>query len=312
MVGSGNYELQTVNHTLTIMRHGKKHNHLSRTHSHRAAMLQNMASSLILHKRVETTVAKAKALRKFVEPILTRSKEDTYQNRRITFMYLNDKETMKELFGVVADKIAGRPGGYTRIIKLGNRLGDNAETCLIELVDFNEVLLAAAAEKAAATTKTRRSRRSGGAKATEAAVEAPTAETTTVVPVSLTETVAEEAPVAETVAEQAPVAEVVAEEAATVAEAPAADAVVISTGDDLTKIEGIGPKIAELLNNAGITTFAQLADADDAAVQQVLTEAGPRFNIHDATTWNEQAALARDGQWTELTEMQDRLKGGKE
>ncbi len=275
-------------------------------------MLQNMASSLILHKRVETTVAKAKALRKFVEPILTRSKEDTYQNRRITFMYLNDKETMKELFGVVADKIAGRPGGYTRIIKLGNRLGDNAETCLIELVDFNEVLLAAAAEKAAATTKTRRSRRSGGAKATEAAVEAPTAETTTVVPVSLTETVAEEAPVAETVAEQAPVAEVVAEEAATVAEAPAADAVVISTGDDLTKIEGIGPKIAELLNNAGITTFAQLADADDAAVQQVLTEAGPRFNIHDATTWNEQAALARDGQWTELTEMQDRLKGGKE
>ena len=127
-------------------------------------MLENMASSLILHKRVETTVAKAKALRKFVEPLLTRAKEDTSQNRRITFMHLNDKETMKELFGVVADKIADRPGGYTRIIKLGNRLGDNAETCLIELVDFNEVLLSAAAEKATATTKTRRSRRGGGSR----------------------------------------------------------------------------------------------------------------------------------------------------
>lgn len=148
------------------MRHGKKNNHLSRTHSHRVAMLENMASSLILHKRVETTVAKAKELRKFVEPILTRAKEDTYQNRRITFMSLNDKETMKELFGIVADKIADRPGGYTRIIKLGNRQGDNADTCLIELVDFNEVLLSAAAEKATATTKTRRSRRGGGSRQT--------------------------------------------------------------------------------------------------------------------------------------------------
>ena len=136
-------------------------------------MLQNMASSLILLKRVETTVAKAKELRKFVEPILTRAKEDTYQNRRVTFMYLNDKETMKELFGIVADKIADRPGGYTRIIKLGNRKGDNADTCLIELVDFNEVLLSAAAEKATATTKTRRSRRSGGAKPADATVVAP-------------------------------------------------------------------------------------------------------------------------------------------
>lgn len=155
---------KTRKHLYTTMRHGKKHNHLSRTHSHREAMLENMASSLILHKRIETTVAKAKALRKFVEPLLTRSKEDTFQNRRITFMHLNDKETMKELFGVVADKIASRPGGYTRIIKLGNRSGDNAETCLIELVDFNEVLLSAVAEKATATTKTRRSRRGGGSR----------------------------------------------------------------------------------------------------------------------------------------------------
>lgn len=260
------------------MRHGKKDNHLSRTHSHREAMLQNMASSLILHKRIETTVAKAKELRKFVEPILTRAKDDTYQNRRVVFQSLNDKETMKELFGAVADKIAARPGGYTRIIKLGNRLGDNAETCLIELVDFNEVLLTAAAEKATATTKTRRSRRSGSRSAAEAGTAPAIAETV-------------EVPVAEVV-EEAPVAQ--------------------SSGDDLTLIEGIGPKIAELLNNAGITTFAQLADAEDAAVQQVLADAGSRFNVHDATTWNEQAALARDGKLDELKELQDRLKGGKE
>ncbi|MVM40214.1 50S ribosomal protein L17 [Spirosoma sp. HMF3257] len=264
------------------MRHGKKHNHLSRTHSHREAMLQNMASSLILHKRIETTVAKAKELRKFVEPILTRAKDDTYQNRRVVFQSLNDKETMKELFGTVADKIASRPGGYTRIIKLGNRLGDNAETCLIELVDFNETLLAAAAEKAATTTKTRRSRRGSGSRAAET-TEAPAAQ----------------------------VAEVVETTPAAVEEAPAAE-LVETSGDDLTKIEGIGPKIAELLNNAGITTFAQLADAQDETVQQVLVDAGPRFNVHDATTWNEQAALARDGKWDELTELQDRLKGGKE
>ncbi|QIP11242.1 50S ribosomal protein L17 [Spirosoma aureum] len=255
------------------MRHGKKDNHLSRTHSHREAMLQNLASSLILHKRIETTVAKAKELRKFVEPILTRAKDDTYQNRRVVFQSLTNKETVKELFGAVADKIASRPGGYTRIIKLGNRLGDNAETCLIELVDFNEILISAAAEKAASTTKTRRSRRGSARPAAEAA---PAAEAT-----------------------EAPVAEVVAEVAQT-------------TGDDLTLIEGIGPKIAELLNNAGITTFAQLAASEDEAVQQVLADAGSRFNVHDATTWNEQAALARDGKLDELKELQDRLKGGKE
>ena len=154
-----------------------------------------MASSLILHKRVETTVAKAKALRKFVEPILTRAKEDTYQNRRITFMHLNDKETMKELFGVVADKIASRPGGYTRIIKLGNRQGDNAETCLIELVDFNEVLLSAVAEKATAATKTRRSRRGGGPRQSADATTSDVAVTAGAV----SEVATEEAPVAETI-----------------------------------------------------------------------------------------------------------------
>lgn len=171
------------------MRHGKKFNHLGRTASHRAALLSNMASSLILHKRIETTVAKAKELRKYVEPLITKSKDDSTNSRRVVFSYLQSKDAVKELFGIVSEKVANRPGGYTRIIKLANRLGDNAEMCLMELVDFNETLLAAATEKAA---KTRRGRRSG-AKKTEAAVEAaPVAETPSA------EVVEDETPAAET------------------------------------------------------------------------------------------------------------------
>jgi len=145
------------------MRHGKKFNHLSRTTSHRSAMLSNMASSLILSKRITTTVAKAKALRKYVEPLLTKSKTDDTNSRRVVFSYLQNKESVTELFGEVAEKIATRPGGYTRILKIGNRLGDNADMCIIELVDYNELMLTEGKE---AATKTRRSRR-GGAKATD-------------------------------------------------------------------------------------------------------------------------------------------------
>ncbi len=152
------------------MRHGKKFNHLGRTASHRAAMLSNMAASLILHKRIETTLAKAKELRKYAEPLITKGKTDDTNNRRVVFSYLQSKEAVKELFGVVSEKVANRPGGYTRIIKLGNRLGDNADMCIIELVDFNETLLAAATE--AATTKTRRSRRGSSKKAEAATAEA--------------------------------------------------------------------------------------------------------------------------------------------
>jgi len=141
------------------MRHGKTINHLGRTASHRNAMLSNMASSLIMHKRVTTTVAKAKALRQFVEPLLTKSKNDTTHSRRTVFSVLENKETLKELFGDVAAKIANRPGGYTRIIKLSQtRLGDNAEMCIIELVDYNETLLEAKTAGEAKTTNTRRSR----------------------------------------------------------------------------------------------------------------------------------------------------------
>jgi large subunit ribosomal protein L17 len=192
------------------MRHGKKDNHLGRTASHRSAMLSNMASSLILSKRIQTTLAKAKELRKYAEPLINRSKDDTTHSRRIVFGYLQNKEAVKELFGVVAEKVASRPGGYTRIIKLGNRLGDNADICLIELVDFNDTLLNAGAEK-----KTRRSRRAGGRKGgAEAAAPAAVAA----------------APVA---AEAAPSAEVVEEAPAAEESAPEADAP--ATGDGTSK-----------------------------------------------------------------------------
>lgn len=148
------------------MRHGKSINHLGRTTAHRNAMLSNMATSLILHKRLTTTVAKAKALRQFVEPLLTKAKNDTTHSRRTVFATLQNKESIKELFGDVAAKIANRPGGYTRIIKLSqNRLGDNAEVCIIELVDYNDTLLEAK-NAGEAKTATRRSRR-GGKKTTE-------------------------------------------------------------------------------------------------------------------------------------------------
>lgn len=142
------------------MRHGKKFNHLSRTASHRKAMLSNMAGSLILHKRIKTTVAKAKALRKYVEPLITKSKTDTTHSRRIVFSYLRHKDIVKELFTTVVNQVGERPGGYTRIIKLGNRLGDNAEMCMIELVDFNPFMSTEKAEKAGKSRR-RRTRRAG-------------------------------------------------------------------------------------------------------------------------------------------------------
>ena len=138
------------------MRHGKKFNHLSRKAPHRKSMLSNMASSLIIHKKIETTVAKAKALRKYIEPILTRSKNDTTHSRRTVFSLLNNKESVTELFNNISEKIASRPGGYTRIIKTGFRLGDNAEMCVIELVDYNALLLGG--DDKTSTSKTRRRR----------------------------------------------------------------------------------------------------------------------------------------------------------
>ena len=157
------------------MRHNKKFNHLSRTAPHRAAMLSNMACSLIKHKRITTTLAKAKALKKYVEPLITKSKEDTMNSRRVVFSYLQDKKAVTELFTEVAQKISDRPGGYTRILKTGNRLGDNAKTCFIELVDYNENMLKAKTEKK--QTRTRRSRKSSKPAAEAPVAEAPVAET---------------------------------------------------------------------------------------------------------------------------------------
>lgn len=156
------------------MRHGVKLNRLSRTSAHRKSLMSNLAIELISHKRIQTTLAKAKALRVYIEPLLTRAKTDSTHNRRILFSYLQDKESIKELFGVISEKIANRPGGYTRIIKLGKRIGDNAEVALIELVDFNEIYGKTAAEEKAPAKKTRRAG-GGKKKAEEKAAEAPAA-----------------------------------------------------------------------------------------------------------------------------------------
>jgi large subunit ribosomal protein L17 len=147
------------------MRHGDKINNLGRTSSHRSALLNNLASQLITHKRIVTTLAKAKVLRTYIEPLITKSKENTTHQRRVVFSYLQDKEAITELFGPVAEKIAGRPGGYTRIIKLGKRTGDAAETAMIELVDFNEIY---GKGKGEAKETGKRTRRSGGKKKTDA------------------------------------------------------------------------------------------------------------------------------------------------
>jgi len=193
------------------MRHGKKFNHLSRQKGHRAAMLANMACSLIEHKRINTTVAKAKALKQFVEPLITKSKEDTTHNRRICFSYLRSKYAVTDLFRDVAAKVGDRPGGYTRIIKVGNRLGDNADMAMIELVDFNELYNGGKKEE-----KKAKSRR-GGSKAKGATTAAPKAEA----PAAKAEEPKAEAVVEETTPEvEAPIVETPQAEAP---EAPAAE-----------------------------------------------------------------------------------------
>lgn len=158
------------------MRHKKSVNHLGRQTGHRKAMLSNMATSLIMHKRITTTVAKAKELRKFVEPLITKSKDDSTNNRRVAFRYLQDKYAVSELFREVSVKVAKRPGGYTRILKTGNRLGDNADMCIMELVDYNENMLAASADKQEKSTRKRSRRGSGAKKSTDHEVVKKTVE----------------------------------------------------------------------------------------------------------------------------------------
>lgn len=245
------------------MRHGDKINNLGRTKAHRKALMSNLACQLIEHKRINTTLAKAKSLRVFVEPLITKSKTDSTHNRRLVFDKLQDKKAVTELFSAISDKVANRPGGYTRIIKLAPRFGDAADMAMIELVDFNTIYVNGG--KAAEAKKTRRSRRSTGSatKATEAK-----AETTT-------------------------------------------EATVATTTDDLTKIEGIGPKIAEALHNAGIASFADLNSKTAEEVKEILSAAEGHFSMADPTTWAQQADLAANGKWDELKTLQDELKGGK-
>lgn len=192
------------------MRHGKKFNHLSRKPAHRKAMLSNMANSLIQSKRISTTVAKAKALRKYVEPLITKAKKDTTHSRRVVFSHLQDKDIVRMLFDDVANKTMDRPGGYTRIIKMGNRLGDNADMCMIELVDYNDLMLE---EQDSKKSKTRRSRRGGKKKSTtETSATAKTQEKEEVAETETTDViedaeVVEETETVEEVKEETPVQE---------------------------------------------------------------------------------------------------------
>ncbi|MHB1177353.1 MAG: 50S ribosomal protein L17 [Daejeonella sp.] len=202
------------------MRHGKKVNHLSRTDSHRRAMLANMASSLILHKRITTTLAKAKALRVYVEPIITKSKDDTTHSRRTVFSYLQNKEVVSILFRDIAAKVANRPGGYTRILKMGNRLGDNASMALIELVDYNEIYTLG---EGTAEKKTTRRRGSKSKKADTPASAKPTAgeaDAKETAPEAEKEEVRDEK-AAEVETVETPVAEMETEKTAVAEEAPA-------------------------------------------------------------------------------------------
>ncbi len=235
------------------MRHRKNFNHLGRTSAHRKAMLSNMACSLIMHKRIETTTAKAKALKRYIEPLITRSKDDSTHSRRVAFSYLQDKEAVTELFREVSAKVGDRPGGYTRIIRLGNRLGDNADMCLMELVDFNENLLA---EKAASKKSASRRRRGGSKKKADATAAVDTA---------VAEEVAEE--VAEAAVEEAAVedvAEEVAEEAVVeeeIAEAVAEEAV-----------EEVVEEVAEELVQEAVATEGTEVVAEEQVVAESVTE----------------------------------------
>ena len=261
------------------MRHGNKNNNLSRTASHRKALLMNLGCQLITYKRITTTVAKAKALRSYIEPLITKtkatdSKEAISHNHRIVFSYLNDKAAVKELFTVVAPKVVGRPGGYTRIIKLGARQGDNAEMAMIELVDFNEIY-GKSVDAATTAEPAKKTRRSGGAK-----VKTATTEDT------ITDAVIETVPTAKAAAN--------------------------SGADDLTIIEGIGPKAAEVLVAAGITTFAELAATDVEKVKEILSASTAKVSHLDPTTWAQQSQLAADGKMDELEELKLKLNNGKE
>jgi len=247
------------------MRHGNKTKYLGRDASHRKAMLSNMASSLILNKRITTTVARAKALRIYVEPIITKSKNDTTHSRRTVFSQLQNKESVNILFRDVSEKVADRPGGYTRIIKLGNRKGDNADMCLIELVDYNEIYTT---NKKGTDNKTKTRRRKSSSKKSVNISDNQTTQD-----LDLSNDVRK---------------------------------------DNLTKIEGIGPKVKELFYEKQIYTFLDLSKKSEEELKQILAEKGGRYKAMDCSTWSKQADLAANDKWDELKKWQDELNGGVE
>ncbi len=253
------------------MRHQKKIKKLGRTAAHRKATLAALSSALIEHKRIETTLPKAKALRSFVEPLINRAKEDTTANRRQVFRRLKNKEAVKELFGDIAGRIGDRPGGYTRVVKLGLRQGDAAEVALIELVDYNDV------QPDGGSKRTRRTRRSSGRSRSASSGE-------------------------QTQQAAKPAAPPVAAETATV-ETSSVEA------DDLTKVRGIGPVFAGALESAGITTFAGLAEADLDTLRAALSEGSSTSDASaNEETWAEQAALLAAGDTEGHVAYIDRLK----
>jgi large subunit ribosomal protein L17 len=258
------------------MRHRIKGRKLGRTTSHRAATLRSLATALIKHKKITTTLAKAKQTRLFVEPLITKAKSNSVHARRLVSRDIKDSDVVKELFGEVVPKIGDRPGGYTRVIKLGNRVGDAAEMAIIELVDFSE----AAAKKPRKTKKKAEPKK-------EDAVEA--------------------------VVEEVKAAEEVVDNTEKDADKKKKDEATESKteADDLTKVEGIGPKISEILQEKGITTFAILAETKVEKLSEILAEAGGRYKSHDPQTWSQQAKLAADGNWDELKKLQDELDGGR-
>lgn len=251
------------------MRHRIKGRKLGRTASHRTATLRSLATALIKHKKITTTLAKAKQTRLFVEPLITKAKKDSVHARRLVSRHIKDKEVLKELFSEVIQKIGDRPGGYTRVVKLGNRVGDAAEMAIIELVDYNDVN----------TKKPRKVKKA----------EKPEVEDANVVK------------------------EDVVEKQEELKEEPDEKSKDSSTNvDDLTKVEGIGPKISQLLIDAGISTFTKLAETDAEKIREILAEAGSRYKSHDPETWPKQAKLAAEGKWDDLKKWQDELNGGKE
>lgn len=205
----------------------------------------NMSNSLIKHKRVTTTLAKAKALRVHLEPLITKGKTNNTHNRRVVFKYLQDKESIKELFGPIAAEIGQRPGGYLRILKTGFRQSDGAEMAMIEFVDYNKVY---SANEGAGKRKTRRSGAGSSGQ---------------------------------------------------------------SKGDNLKKIEGVGPKVAHLLDVAGFDSYKKIAGASADELHEAIKDEGPTFAAMDTSTWAEQAKLAAEGKWEELSALQDELKGGR-